>query len=312
MEEEKQEQEHHEQEETKGKGCCSPGCLLIALPALALVYYGFVMPGKELPVISLAAEIIPVHLPIPGFEHGIPNTLPTAIMTSLFLIIIALFYYRAVKKAEKTGKESRFLVAMDTIYEGVFSFVATTVGKEKATMFFPLIGSFFFFILFSNWSGLLPGMGSIGIWHEHHGHMELIPIFRSPTADLSTTVGLALITQVAAQYYGFKFQGRKYLKKYFNFSADPDSGFLKPLLAGANGFAGMLELMGEGIKVISFAFRLFGNVFAGEVLLMVISFLTAFLVVDAFIALELFVGAIQALIFSILSLIFYQMASQHH
>ncbi len=142
--------------------------------------------------------------------------------------------------------------------------------------------------------------------------IELIPLFRSPTADLSTTVGLAIITQITAQYYGFKFQGRKYLKKFFNFSADPDSGWLKPVLSFANGFAGILEFMGEFIKVLSFGFRLFGNVFAGEVLLMVISFLTAFLVVDVFMALELFVGAIQALIFSILSLIFYQMATQHH
>jgi F-type H+-transporting ATPase subunit a len=299
-----------EQEKKKGGGCLVK--LIIGLAALALVGYGLIMPGKELPVISLAAELIPVHLPIPGFENGIPNTLPTAIFTSLFLIIIALLYNRAVKKAERTGVESRFLIAMDSIYEAVFSFVATTVGKEKATLFFPLIGSFFFFILFANWSGLLPGMGSIGIKAMHHGHEELIPIFRSPTADLSTTVGLALITQVVAQYYGFKFQGKKYLKKFFNFSADPDSGWLKPVLSFANGFAGILELMGEFIKVLSFGFRLFGNVFAGEVLLMVISFLTAFLVVDVFIALELFVGAIQALIFSILSLIFYQMATQHH
>ena len=299
-----------EQEKKKGSGCLLK--LIIGLAALALVGYGLIMPGKELPVISLAAELIPIHLPIPGFEHGIPNTLPTAIFTSLLLIIIALFYNRAAKRAVKTGKESRFLVAMDVIYEAVFGFVETTVGKEKATLFFPLIGSFFFFILFANWSGLLPGMGSIGIWEEHHGHLVLVPIFRSPTADLSTTVGLALITQVVAQYYGFKFQGRKYLKKFFNFSADPDSGWLKPVLSFANGFAGILEFMGEFIKVLSFGFRLFGNVFAGEVLLMVISFLTAFLVVDVFIALELFVGAIQALIFSILSLIFYQMASQHH
>ncbi len=299
-----------EQEKKKGGGCLIK--LVIGLAALGLVGYGLVMPGKKLPAISLAAELIPWRLPIPGFEHGIPNTLPTAIFTSLYLILIALFYYRAVKKAERTGKESRYLVAIDAIYEGVFSFVETTVGKENATLFFPLIGSFFFFILFANWSGLLPGMGSIGIWGEHNGELSLIPLFRSPTADLSTTVGLALISQVVAQYYGFKFQGRKYLKKFFNFSADPDSGWLRPVLSFANGFAGILEFIGEFIKVLSFGFRLFGNVFAGEVLLMVISFLTAFLVVDVFIALELFVGAIQALIFSILSLIFYQMATQHH
>jgi len=299
-----------EQEKKKGSGCLVK--LIIGLAALALVGYGFVMPGKELPVISLAAELIPIHLPIPGFEDGIPNTLPTAILTSLFLVVIALLYNRAIKKAEKTGKESRFLVTVDVIYEGVFSFVETTVGGEKATLFFPLIGSFFFFILFSNWSGLLPGMGSIGVKGLHNGHEVLIPIFRSPTADLSTTIGLAIITQVTAQYYGFKFQGKRYLKKFFNFSAGPDSGALGPVLSFSNGFAGILELMGEFIKVLSFGFRLFGNVFAGEVLLMVISFLTGFLVVDIFMGLELFVGAIQALIFSILSLIFYQMATQHH
>ena len=299
-----------EQEKKKGGGCLVK--LVIGLAALGLVGYGLVMPGKKLPEISLSAELIPIHLPIPGFQDGIPNTLPTAIFTSMLLILIAFIYYQAVKKAEKTGKESRFLVAIDALYEGVFSFIETTVGKENATLFFPLIGSFFFFILFANWSGLLPGMGSIGFKEIHNGEEVLIPLFRSPTADLSTTVGLALITQVVAQYYGFKFQGRKYLKKFFNFSADPDSGWLKPVLSFANGFAGILEFMGEFIKVLSFGFRLFGNVFAGEVLLMVISFLTAFLVVDVFIALELFVGAIQALIFSILSLIFYQMATQHH
>lgn len=298
--------------EEKKKGGCLVR-LVIGLAALGLVGYGFVVwPDKSLPMISLAAELIPWHLPIPGFENGIPNTLPTAIFTSLLLILIAFSYNRAVKKAERTGKESRFLVAVDAIYEGVFSFIETTVGRENATLFFPIIGSFFFFILFANWSGLLPGMGSIGIKEIHNGEEVLIPLFRSPTADLSTTIGLALITQVTAQYYGFKFQGRKYLKKFFNFSADPDSGWLKPVLSFANGFAGILEFVGEFIKVLSFGFRLFGNVFAGEVLLMVISFLTAFLVVDVFIALELFVGAIQALIFSILSLIFYQMATQHH
>ncbi len=299
-----------EQEKKKNSGCLVK--LLIGLAALALTGYGLIMPGKELPTISLAAELIPWHLPIPGFEKGIPNTLPTAMLTALFLILIAFSYHRAVKKAERIGKESRFLITVDAIYEGVFSFVETTVGKEKATLFFPIIGSFFFFILFSNWSGLLPGMGSILIEGVHHGQAAMIPIFRSPTADLSTTLGLAIITQVMAQYYGFKFQGRKYLKKFFNFSADPDSGALKPVLSFSNGFAGILELISEFIKVLSFGFRLFGNVFAGEVLLMVISFLTAFLVVDVFIALELFVGAIQALIFSMLSLIFYQMATQHH
>ena len=109
MVEEHEIKEHQEVEEKKGKGCFSPGCLVVVVAAIALIYYGFVMPGKELPVISLAAELIPIHLPVPGFDHGIPNTLPTAIMTALVLVIIALLYNRAVKRAERTGEESRFL-----------------------------------------------------------------------------------------------------------------------------------------------------------------------------------------------------------
>ena len=280
---------------------------------LGLTAYGLLMPGKHLPEISMAAEIIPWHLPIPGFDHGIPNTLPTAIFTTVMLTLVGAAYYRAVRKVEKTGKESRFLIAIEGIIETVYSFVQSVVGEDLARIFFPIIGTFFFFILFSNWLGLVPGMGSIGVWGEHHGEEALIPIMRSPTADLSTTTGLALISLAVTQYYGFKFQGGKYLKKFFNFSAPPgSSGALKPVLAFANGFAGILELIAEFIKIFSFAFRLFGNVFAGEVLLMVISFLASFIAVIPFMGLELFVGAIQALIFAMLSLIFFQMAAHHH
>jgi hypothetical protein len=111
-----------EQEKKKGSGCLIK--LIIGVAALTLVYFGLRM-EKTLPEISLAAELIPIpwHIPIPGFEHGIPNTLPTAIITSLLLITIAFFYYRAAKRAEKTGKESRYLIVVDALYEGVFSFV---------------------------------------------------------------------------------------------------------------------------------------------------------------------------------------------
>jgi F-type H+-transporting ATPase subunit a len=186
------------------------------------------------------------------------------------------------------------------------------VGKKQARELFPLVGTFFFFILFANWLGLIPGMGSIGVWGEHHGKETLIPILRGPNSDLSTTTALAVVSLVYTQYLGFKHQGYKYLKKFFNFSAPEGSGGLKPVLVFANGFVGMLEIVAEISRLLSFAFRLFGNVFAGEVLLMVISSLVAFVAVLPFMGLELFVGAIQALIFAMLSLIFFQMASHHH
>lgn len=287
--------------------------ILVVLIVLGLTGYGLVMPGKELPVISLAAEKIPLHLPVPGFHNGVPNTLPTAMITSLILIILALAYYRAHRRAEKTGEESRYIVAVDAIYETLYSFIESVAGKKYVDEFLPLIASFFVFILFANWIGLVPGMGSIGVHEVHHGEEVLVPFFRAPNADLSTTLGLAIISLVATQYIGFKHQGLTYLNKFFNFRAPEDAeGALRPVLIVANGFAGLLELVAEVIKIFSFAFRLFGNVFAGEVLLMVISFLAAFIAVIPFMGLEIFVGLIQALIFAMLSLIFFRMAAHHH
>lgn len=287
--------------------------IVVLIAVLGMCGYGLMMPGKKLPEISMAAELLPIHLPIPGFHHGVPNTLPTAMLSTLILVIIAAFYYRAVKRAKKTGKESGFLLLMDSLFEAVYGFIENVAGKSFSKEVFPLIATFFFFILVSNWLGLVPGMGSIWVEGEHHGKAAHIPIFRSPNADLSTTMGLAVISLVATQYIGFKHQGFKYLKKFFNFSAPPDaSGALKPVLAFASGFAGILELIAEFIKIFSFAFRLFGNVFAGEVLLMVISYLAAFIAVIPFMGLELFVGLIQALIFAMLSLIFFRMATHHH
>ncbi len=104
--------------------------------------YGLVMPGKELPAISLAAELLPVHLPIPGFEHGIPNTLPTAIFTSLFLIIIAFSYHRAVKKEEKTGKQSGLLSPSMQFMKVYFHLSKPQWEMRTLDLFFPLIGSF--------------------------------------------------------------------------------------------------------------------------------------------------------------------------
>lgn len=279
---------------------------------LGLCVGGLALPGKELPVISMAAERIPLGLPLPGFEEGIPNTLPTAILATLVLTLIALAYWRAQRRAARTGQESRFLIVVDTLFEGVYSFVESVAGEHLTPIFFPLVASFFLFILTANWMGLIPGVGSIGVWGEHHGETVLIPIFRSANADLSTTLGLAVVSVIATQYFGFRLQGRRYLRKFVNFTAPPNSGALRPVLVIANSFVGILELISEVIKIFSFAFRLFGNIFAGEVLLVVVSFLAAFVATIPFMGLELFVGLIQALIFSMLSLIFFTMAAHHH
>jgi F-type H+-transporting ATPase subunit a len=137
--------------------------------------------------------------------------------------------------------------------------------------------------------------------HEEEGdHKVFIPIFRAGTADLNTAIALAAISVLVTQIIGFKYLSVGYLKKYFNFSS--------PIMF----FVGILELILEFAKIMSFAFRLFGNVFAGEVLLAVILFLVPVIAPMPFYGLEIFVGFIQALVFAMLSLVFFNMATISH
>ncbi len=280
--------------------------VLVILGAFGLCAGGMVLPGKVLPVISMAAE----RLPMLGAE--IPNTLPATLLAMLILVGIALAYRSGARRAEHTGRRSNYVIMIEAIIEAGYGVVENIAGKKFAPAFFPLVATFFCFILIANWIGLLPGVGSVGIWAEHHGETVLVPFFRAANADLSTTLALGLVSVLAAQYFGFRFLGAKYLRKFFNFSAPKEAGKLRPLLMISNGFVGLLELVSEVIKIFSFAFRLFGNIFAGEVLLIVVSYLAAFIVSLPFMGLELFVGFVQAMIFSMLSLIFFTLASHHH
>ena len=306
------------------KGCL--GCLGILILTLALAVAGLVVGGVVnkayiLPEISLAAEEIPLPFEVPLFGHSIPNTLPATWLSMLVLIVIAFF---ATRKMELVP--SGFQNAVEAIVEMFYNFVEGVAG-EKARVFFPLVATFFFFILISNWMGILPGFGSIGVWHEHEGHEVLIPFLRSANAHLSTTIALAIVSVGATQYFGFKLLGLPFLNRYFTFkSTSPGGGeatapgriarFVGKLggFMGrvGNAFAGILELISEFIKILSFSFRLFGNIFAGEVLLIVVSYLCAFLASLPFMFLEIFVGFMQALIFAMLSLVFFMIATAHH
>lgn len=217
--------------------------------------------------------------------------------------------------------------AVEAIVEMFYGFIEGVAGAHQAPLFFPLVATFFFFILISNWMGILPGFGSVGVWAEHHEETVLVPFLRSANAHLSTTIALATISVCATQYFGFKLLGLPFLGRYFTFKGSARKeeegtavgglertigklgGFMERV---GNAFAGILELISEFIKIMSFSFRLFGNIFAGEVLLIVVSFLCAFLVSLPFMLLELFVGFVQALIFSMLSLVFFMIATAHH
>lgn len=242
--------------------------------------------------ISISAEPI-AHF----FGLTITNSLFTGwVVTAVLAICVILFS----KQIKEKGAPSRLQSFVEFIIESLFGVVESIAGNAKAKRFFPLVGTLFIFILFSNWSGLLPGLAAIGIREELHGASILIPFWRAPTADVNTTLALGLITMIMVQVYGYQYLGLKYFKKFFDFS--------NPI----NFFVGILELVSDLSKIISFTFRLFGNIIAGEILLLVMGMIVPVLGPTPFIALEIFVGFIQALVFMMLSSVFINMATIGH
>ncbi len=248
--------------------------------------------------VSITPELITNVLGIP-----VTNTLITSLMATIILIVIAFFATRKAKDVPR-GIQNLF----EAIIEALFNMVNSVTGSKKQTyQFFPLVSTIFIFIIASNWMGLLPGFGSIGFYeiakegmHESE-HAVFVPLLRSANSDLNTTIALSVISVLAIQISGVAALGvLKYGKKFINFSS--------PITF----FVGILELISEVAKMVSFSFRLFGNVFAGEVLLVVIMTLVPFIAPLPFFALELFVGFIQALVFSMLTLVFLKMAITAH
>ncbi len=232
--------------------------------------------------IPLASEKLFSLGPLP-----ITNTMFTSWIVAALLIGFA---YVSTKKIAlvPTGLQNvaEFMVES-------FQNLVASIAPEKADAFFPIVGSFFFFIIFGNYIGLLPGFGTIGFWHMEAGQRVFIPLLRSMNSDLNNTVALALVSVITTHYFAIKYLGLfHYIKKFFSFH---------PIYL----FVGVLELFGEITKIFSLSFRLFGNIFAGEVLLTTASTkLFAFLIPIPFYFLEILVGFVQALIFAMLTLVF--------
>ncbi len=244
---------------------------------------------------TLASETI-FH--IGSFE--VRNTLITAVMTLTVFLFIGL----VLKKRKYALVPGGLQNLVEAVVGSLFDFFKGVIGDEaRAKKFFPLVATIFFFVIISNWMGLLPGFGSIGFWEEHEGHEMFIPIFRSTYADVNMTLALAVISVTAVQVFGISILVfKKYAHKFF----------VNPLKDPIGCFVGLLELMSEFSKMISFSFRLYGNVFAGEVLLLVISFLVPYIIPLPFYGLELFVGFIQALVFSFLTTVFLTIGTTAH
>jgi F-type H+-transporting ATPase subunit a len=233
------------------------------------------------------------------------NSMVGALLASIILLLAARWFTR------RSGiVPSRAQSIMELPIEFLAGVVRGTGGK-RWRQFAPLVLAIFLFVLTANWLSLLPGVGTIGLAEEVDGKRIIVPFVRAGAADLNFTLGLALISFVAFISFGLRANGvRGYLKELL--IAEP--AYMTPLLTP-------IHLISELSRVISLSMRLFGNVFAGEVLLATMLALTtatlftlplAFVVPGVFIGLELLFGLVQALVFALLSMTYITLAIAEH
>ncbi|MBI3420839.1 MAG: F0F1 ATP synthase subunit A [Candidatus Sungbacteria bacterium] len=245
-----------------------------------------------MPPIQIAAEKL-------FFVSGFPvtNTLIASWLVIGLLLTLGMILTKSVALVPGYAQN-----IFEIFVEGFLGIMAGIFGsREKAEQYFPLIATIFLFILVSNWSGILPGVGSLGFFEQHGEERIFVPLLRSAASDLNVTLALATITVFLIHVSAVVSLGlRSHLGKFFSLKGPIEF------------FVGILEFISEFARIISFSFRLFGNIFAGEVLLVVTGLLVPYLVPVPFLALELFVGFIQALVFAMLTMVFMSIAVAHH
>ncbi len=222
-------------------------------------------------------------------------------------IIITAFAAAQLARSVRIAPKG-FQIIMEAVYGFFLNMCESVLGNKRlAEKALPFIATIFIFVFLGNIPSVIPGVGSIGFFEKSaraeavsDAEQKFIPLFRPASADLNTTLALALISVIMIQIIGFRTLGIGYAKKFFNFS--------NPM----NFFVGILELISEFAKIISFSFRLFGNVFAGEVLLAVMLGLVPYFVPLPFYGLEMFVALIQAFVFAMLTLVFIKIAMTSH
>lgn len=282
-----------------------------------------------------------MHISI-GAEHlfdifglHVTNTMLTSWFVVVFLVIVSIWTGRHMRKYPN-GKLS---FALEGILDGFISFMSAFAGDKKTVRkFLPFVVTLFFYVLTSNWAGTLPGVETIGITSSHpeerveqehtteektesmveetaektdeqeehateETHAKFLPLFRTVNSDINMTLVFAILIVVGSHLVGLKTIGAKH--HIGKFIVNP---FKNPI----GFFVGILELIGEVSRIVSLTFRLFGNIFAGSVLMLIVSFLAPFIVPIPFLGLELFVGFIQALVISVLAVMFLASATHKH
>jgi F-type H+-transporting ATPase subunit a len=306
----------------------------IVLVLIILGYIGtkyFFSPVR--PFVQLPAEHWMEHplFTLPGLgDFYLTNTMVALLFVMVIIFVLAKSFDSAVKKGDLVLKG--IPGALEALLEALYNMTESTAGKWAWTIF-PWFAAITIMVLVANWMELIPLVDSFGIIKQvdaggygiqqlipglatlvnpavtKNGY-ELVPFVRVLSTDLNFTVALAIIAVIAVQVVGIRAQGMKYFTKFWNVK----TFFSRPIFGVIDWGVGLLELVSEFSKVLSFAFRLFGNIFAGSVLLFVMGSLLGSIAIfpSAFYLLEFLVGAIQAIVFGLLTMTFMAQATQGH
>jgi F-type H+-transporting ATPase subunit a len=307
-------------------GCSFPILIGLGLTVFVLVVLGLVTGGIGTKVLHLnlpswlTFERPPVELPAGIVFHvgGFPVT-NTIIATWITMVFLVLFCWLITRRLREVPR--RWQMVLEAGLGALMSFCDQVAGEKNGRKFFPIVATIFLFVAFNAWLALMPFFG--GAFHATMVSGAKVELIRAANTDLNTPLALAIVSFVVVAYFGLRLTGRRYLKQFFNFSKL--GGGIKAIfrgnLKGAFGgiftgiidaFIGFIELLSTFIRILSFTFRLFGNMTAGEILILMVTFLVPFAIVPIFYGLEMLVGLVQALIFAALTLVFMTLAVASH
>jgi F-type H+-transporting ATPase subunit a len=302
--------------------------LFIILGAVAAAYYPPIRPHVQLPAENVLGHPL-LTLPVLGSIY-LTNTLVATLIGDVVLLILAFAVRQSIRA--NTLVVGGIGGAIEALVEVLYGMAESAAGKW-ARKIFPWMMTIVLLVLVANWMELIPGVDSIGSIHHAaeggesfalqqigplatiiepesgaSGGYVLAPWVRVASTDLNFTLSLALISVFMTQIFGIRALGASYFTKFFN----TKTMFNKPIFGVIDFAVSLLELVSEISKVLSFTFRLFGNLFAGSVLLFVIGSLVPVFAQSLFLLLEFFIGIIQALVFGLLTMVFMSQAVAGH
>jgi len=309
-----------------GCGCSTKILAGVIIILLALLLTGLVVGPLGSSLLGIKAPSFlsvskpHVELPSEGIFHTPILTITNTLIASWLTIIVLIgLVYACTRKMKLIPGRLQNLA--EVIVETLLNFVKGVAGEKNARTLFPVVATIFLYVLTNAFLALLPFFGTIGII-EHDG--TFIPLLRAANTDINLPLSIAIISFVCVEFWGLRSLGfLHYLNSFFNFGQLRDGfislfkGKIRPAISGImfgfiNLFIGGLEILSHFIRIISFTFRLFGNMTAGEILLLVVSFLIPLVASIPFYGLELLVGVLQALIFAGLTLVFGVIAMAPH